>query len=134
MKTHTIKIEKLADLATIFGKHWRALWTRVQEETGTKQRKPRSVSLYSDARPVFVSDNGEMARRFAWNMSTGETSDSLHVSGGEWACHGGSNNDEAVTELPRNTVVVTVAWHDYYRYLTLDVQAHPDMLQAALAA
>lgn len=134
MATHTVKINALADLATVFGPKWRALWNHVKVETGTSQRKPRTVSMFSDARKVYVNDNGEMARRFAWDMETGEVSAALLVSGGEWACHAGSNHDEAVTDLPRNTVIVTVYWHDYYRSLYLDVQAHPDMLQAALAA
>lgn len=134
MPTHNMSVSKLADLATIFGAKWKIMWDHVKEETGTRQRKPRSVSLYSDPRQVYVNDNGEMSRRFAWNMETGEVSPSLNVSGGEWACHAGSNNDEAVTGLPRNVVIVTVTWHDYHRYLYLEVQAHPDMLSKALEA
>ena len=133
-KTHRIQIDKLADLERVFGPRWRALWNHIKDETKSKARKPRGVCLFSDPRPVYLNDNGEMARRFAMNLDTGEITPGLHISGGEWAVHAGSNNDQAVAEFPKNVIVVTVIWHDYYRYLGLEVQAHPDMLQAALAA
>ena len=130
-KTISFKIAKLADLAAIFGKHWRVIWNRIKADTGTSQRKPRSVSIMSDARQVILND-GECAKRFAVDMLTGELSErSLHVSSGEWACHGGSNNDQGVTGLPANTLVVTVIWQEYYRSLSLDVQANAEMMSAA---
>lgn len=132
MTTLTFKPAALADLSTCFGPHWRNLWNAVKQETGSKVRKPSGVSASEAALPVHLND-GECARRFAFNLLTGEVSSGLHVSSGEWACHAGSNNDAAVNAVPVNTCVVTVTWHDYYRYLSIAVQVYVGGLPKSLA-
>lgn len=133
MSTLTTRPRKIADLAPIFGAHWRKLWNHIKEETGSSIRCPKSVHVFSDSRKVYL-DDGDLCRRFAWDMETGELSAAVRSSSGEWAVHAGSNNDEAVKDLPRNVALITVIWTDYRRYMSLDVQVHPEALLASLPA
>lgn len=131
-KTLTIKIAKLADLETVFGASWRKVWSTIKERTGSKVRAPKSVDIHVDPRAAYLND-GEMGKRFAIDLATGELSEtSLHMSSGDWAVHAGSNNDHAVNGLARNAGLITVVWHDYYRYLSVTLQVHPEALSSML--
>lgn len=132
-KTISTRPRKIADLEPVFGKQWRKLWDHIKADTGSRARCPKHISVFSDARPVYTND-GELCRRFAWDMEAGTVSSSVHVSSGEWAVHAGSNHDAGVKDLPRNVAIITVTWNDYHRYMCLDVQVHPEALPAAIAA
>lgn len=130
-KSVSFRPTKLADLATAIGPKWRKLWDYVKAETETTMRKPGTIVLMTEAREVYLND-GECCHRFAWDLVTGEVGGSRNVSSGEWAVHASSNNDEAITDVPRNAAAVTVVWHEYYRYMRIELQVHPDALPAQI--
>ncbi len=127
-----LSVGRLADLdAAIPGLAgvWRAIKARIE----TTIRVPKSLVLRESAEPMQLSDNGESGRRYALDLRTMTLGDvERRVSGGEWACHAGSNNDSGVTGVPSSAAMVEVRWHEYYRYASLDVQVAPGVLARQL--
>jgi len=56
-----------------------------------------------------------------------------HVSSGEWACHAGPKNDQAIAAVPNGFALLDCTWHDYYRSFTIRVQVAAGAIPAALA-
>jgi hypothetical protein len=113
-------IKKLADVEALLP-GFAKIWKEIKADTTTRQRAPKSITFTDRADPVFLHDH-ECGRRYALDLATMKLCGRLHVSGGEWAVHAGSNNDQAVRGLPGNAAVVSVAWNDYYRSFSVTVQ------------
>jgi hypothetical protein len=126
----TFRIAKLADIETLLP-GFRKIWPAIKADTGTTQRCPKSVTFTDTVSPMVVHDF-ECGRRYALNLETMELSGRLHVSGGDWAVHAGSNNDQEVRDLPGNAAVLSVTWNDYYRSFSVELQVAklPEALSA----
>ena len=122
---------KLSDLDSILP-GLDGVWKAIRKKIDTKVRCPKRVYLTDEPNAVHMND-GESGRRFALELSRMELSDSnLSVSSGEWACHGGDNNDREINEIPNGFALVDAVWHDYYRYAVLTVVVAPGALTAQL--
>ncbi len=132
MSTIRIQIKKTADLdGAIPG--LAKLWTQIKAGTGTRCRAPKSLTITDDARPEYLND-GEMGRRYALDLRTMALSESLSMSSGEWAAHGGSNHDEEMRGIQDGAALVSCVWHDYYRYFSITIQVAKGAIPAQLAA
>jgi hypothetical protein len=129
MQRQTVKtIADLDKAVPGLGNVWREIKRRVE----TPIRCPKSLWLRETPEPMHLND-GESGRRYALDLATMTLSDrSLDVSSGEWACHGGSNNDEAVDGVPATSALIEFVWHDYYRYGWLTLQVAPGALRRQL--
>ncbi len=95
-------------------------------------RCPKSLWLRDEPAPLHLND-GESARRYALDLATMTLSDeSLAVSSGEWACHGGSNHDLAVDSVLGAAALVEIVWHDCYQFAALTLQVAPGALRRQL--
>ncbi len=121
---------KMADIETLLPGFKKA-WDAIKKETGTKQRCPKTITFASDAMPMFLHD-GFLGRRFTLNLETMEVGGGVRVSSGEWAVHGGSNNDQALTDIPMNMALLDCSWNDYYRDFSIRVQVNPANMPKAL--
>lgn len=122
MAYHHFSIKKLDDAEKLLP-GFRKLWKQIKQECGTKQARPKSIT-FRDSPNKFIPHDHDLARRFALNLETMKLSPGLHVSSGEWACHGGSNNDEAIS-VPSGMAVLNCSWSDYYRTFSIDIQVAP---------
>lgn len=89
-----LQIKKIADLDAAvpgLGNVWRALKAHV----GTRCRCPKSLTIRETPVPVHLNE-GECGARAALDLSSMTLAEPRHISSGEWACHGGSNHDQAV--------------------------------------
>jgi hypothetical protein len=124
----SLKITKIAELdaqVTGLGNVWRELKKRID----TSCRCPRSLGLREEPRPMHLND-GEQGARFALDLGTMRLSDEqLSISSGEWACHAGTNHDQAIDGVPNATALVELVWHDYYRYCFMTLQVPPGALR-----
>jgi hypothetical protein len=110
------------------------VWREIKRRIDTSIRCPKSLWLRDTPAPMHLND-GECARRYALDLATMRLSDeALSVSSGEWACHGGSNHDEAVDGVPAASALVEIVWHDYYRNASLTLQVPPGSLRRQLSA
>jgi hypothetical protein len=129
--TTMLNVKTIADLDQAvpgLGTVWREIKRRIE----TRVRCPNSLWLREEPAPMHLND-GESGCRFAVDLATMTLSDeSLSASSGEWACHGGSNHDEAVDDVPGAAALVEVVWHDYYRYASLTLQVAPGALRRQL--
>lgn len=132
-KSVSFKCSKMADVEALLP-GFKKIWPEIKSMTGTSQRCPKRVRFTNYPEKVYLND-GEMGKRFALNLATMEISGSYHISSGEWACHGGSNNDQEVDEVPVNMAMVTCEYHDYYKMFTMTVQVNPaNMPKGEIAA
>jgi hypothetical protein len=133
MQTNRLTVKTIGDLDQAvpgLGNVWREIKRRIE----TSIRCPKSLWLRDTPEPMHLND-GECARRYALDLATMTLSDkALSVSSGEWACHGGSNHDEAVGGVPVASALVEIVWHDYYRNASLTLQVPPGSLRRALSA
>lgn len=105
------------------------VWREIKRRIETPIRCPKSLWLRETPAPMHLND-GESGRRYALDLATMTLSDtSLDVSSGEWACHGGSNGDEAVDGVPAGSALIEIVWHDYYHYAWLTLQVAPGALR-----
>lgn len=118
----------LEDLSKVFGKHWRKIWIEIKLQTKSTIRKPYIIYIQDYPSKLILNDY-DSCLRFAVNLNTGEVSEGLHVSSGEWAVHAGSNNDEMINDIPKNMLIVNVIWNDYNRLMKFKVQAPVGSLQ-----
>lgn len=130
MARQSFRTPKLADLETLLP-GFRGLWPALKAACGTSQRAPKGVTFTDEPAPVYPNDH-DCCQRFALDLRDMTLSASAHVSCGEAAAHGGSNNDGAVREIPTTHALLTCVWNDYYRYFSLTVQV--SKLPAQLAA
>jgi hypothetical protein len=117
---HAVKIKKQSEGEAAL-KGFTGLWKAVKVETGTSQRNPKLLVLTDEPQDLYL-DDGYVGKRWGLNLSTMELTQSLHISSGEWACHAGSNNDRAVTNIPVGYANVTAVWSDHHRSFELTVQ------------
>lgn len=123
MASYRVRCSKMADIEAVLP-GFKQIWPTIKAATGSSQRCPKSVVFTDSARPVYLND-GEMGKRFALDLRTMQLSNEVyHISSGEWACHGGPNNDREVTGIPDNMALLTVSWHDYYRTFTVEIQVN----------
>lgn len=122
---------KIAELDTIIP-GLQKVWKQIKRDTGTKKRCP-NVYLTTQPASVALNDNF-LGRRYGLDLRTMELSNGLHISGGEWACHGGSNNDQAVKGVPDGYALITCEWNDYYGIFTLDIQVAESAMPKKIGA
>lgn len=128
----SIQVRKIDDAEKAlpgFAKLWKAL----KAETDTRCRAPKGITFTDEPQRLCLND-GELCRRFALDLRTMALSGALHVSGGEWAAHGGSNNDSAIDEIPDGFAVLDCVWHDYYRYFSVTLTVRKGAIPQQLAA
>lgn len=126
------KPTKLADLDGIIP-GLQKVWKQIKADCGTKKRCPSSVALTTRPASMYL-DDASLGRRFALDLRTMELSDGLHVSGGEWACHGGTNNDQAIDGVPDGAAVISCEWNDYHGYFSIDIQVAESALPKQIGA
>ena len=124
----TIKWTEIEDALPGF----KSLWKEIKAETHSRVRSPRSVEL-SDKPERMCPDDSSCCRRFAVDLTGMRIVRSIHVSAGEWACHG-SNRDEAVDEIPNGAALVDCEWNDYYRMFSIRVQVREGAISTKLLA
>jgi hypothetical protein len=131
MQRHDVKrISDLDEAVPGLGNVWREIKRRIE----TPIRCPKSLWLREEPAPMHLND-GECGCRYALDLASMTLSDEEpYVSSGEWACHGGSNNDEAVEGVPATSALIEVVWHDYYRYGWLTLQVAPGALRRQFPA
>jgi hypothetical protein len=132
MSNNTFKCSKMSDVEALLP-GFKSLWPTIKADTGTSQRCPKSVSFTDAVHPAVLHD-GECGKRYSLDLRTMTLSHPLHLSSGEWACHAGSNNDQAVGGIPITHALLTVVYHDYYRSFRMTVQVHPDNMPKQLTA
>ncbi len=119
---NSFKISKMAQAEEILPGFKKAVWAHIKKITGTSQRGPKTLIVTDQPYAVMLND-GECGKRFAINLETMKVSpETYHISSGEWACHGGRNNDGEIQGVPSNMAVVTVEWQEYYRTMTVTIQ------------
>ncbi len=128
----SFKISKLSDVEALLP-GFDKIWPAIKAATGTKQRNPKRVCFSDKAQQMLLSD-GYMGKRFALNLATMTLTGGHHVSSGEWACHAGSNNDQAITEVPLDSAVLDVEWNDYRRSFLVRVQVNEANMPKQLPA
>lgn len=113
-------IKKLADVEALLP-GFRKMWPALKDACHSSQRCPRSITFTDESRPLYLND-GEWAKRFALDLRDMSLSESVHASAGEWAIHGGSNNDRPVVGIPSTHALLTCVVHEYYRSFAVEVQ------------
>jgi hypothetical protein len=99
-----------------------SVWKQVREREGIRTRNV-SVSLSTQPEPMYLND-GYMGCRYGLSLKDMSLSmKSLRVSSGEWACHGGSNNDGSIGAAP-DYAVVDVVWNDYHSSASMRMTLH----------
>jgi hypothetical protein len=119
-KTTTFRTKTLADLETLLP-GFRKLWPEIKAACGTSCRAPRSVTFTDVARREYLNDD-ECGRRFKLNLQTMKIEGAVHMSGGDWAVHAGTNNDAAVSGIPTTHALLSCTWNDHHRYFSITVQ------------
>jgi hypothetical protein len=110
----------MADLETLLP-GFKKVWPEIKALCGTSQRHPKLVCFTDKPEQVYPNDY-DQARRISLNLETMQVEGTVHISAGEWACHGGSNNDREVTAIPTTHALLTCTYSDYHRTFTMVVQ------------
>jgi hypothetical protein len=132
MANVTLKPKTLADLDTIFP-GFAQVWREIKKDTGTKKRCPSFLHFTTTPSKMMPGD-AYLGRRYALDLRTMKLSEGLHVSGGEWACHAGSNNDQAIKGVPDGAAVLSCEWNDYYGVFTIDIQVAENAMPKQIGA
>jgi hypothetical protein len=115
------RISKMADLETLLP-GFKTVWPAIKAACGTGQRHPKSV-YFTDKPHRAILNDSDSGKRFSLNLATMKLEGpALHISGGEWACHAGSNHDNEVVGVPTTHALLTCTYNDYYRTFTMYVQ------------
>lgn len=128
------KITKMGDVETILP-GFKGIWEEIKRIAGAPGfRCPKTVVFTTRPSRVYL-DDGAHGSRFALNLRTMEISDeTLSISSGEWACHGGSNNDQEVRDIPEGMALVTCDVHRYYRTFHMTLQINPANMPKGMMA
>jgi hypothetical protein len=109
-----------------------SVWREIKRRIDTPIRCPKSLWLRETPEAMHLND-GESGHRYALDLATMTLSSrSLDVSSGEWACHAGSNGDQAVEGVPATSALIEIVWHDYFHYAWLTLQVAPGALRRQL--
>lgn len=132
MARMSFRPKTLADLDTIIP-GLSEVWKAIKADTRTKKRCPSSVAISTHPASMALNDSFS-GRRYALDLRTMELSEGLHVSGGEWACHGSTNNDQAIDGVPDGAAVLSCEWNDYYHVFSLDIQVAESAMPKQIGA
>jgi hypothetical protein len=99
MNSTHYSIKTIKDLAAIHPALEKA-WREIKDALELRVRVPCTVTVSDEPREMYLNDN-EFGKRFIFSSVRMERiSPLMHVSGGEWAVHGGPHYDERVTVPP----------------------------------